>query len=90
MSERATICTSSETPEDLEAFEAWLAKWKARLAFVSEDYGCGCCVHLFDIEGPREAIADLPKHIRSSSSWEQSGIRYVAGEWPNKAPEPTP
>jgi len=67
---RASICISSDAAEEAAAFEAWLQKWKGTLTLISNDYGCGCCVHLYDVEGPREAIDALPHAIRCHSAAE--------------------
>ena len=56
-------------------FDSWLDRWKGKMAFVSGDYGCGCCVHLFDLEGPKEAIEDLPAKIRCESKWAEDGVK---------------
>jgi hypothetical protein len=43
--------------------EAWFTRWRAELKYVSDDKGCGCCVRIWDIDGPEEAIADLPPSV---------------------------
>ena len=66
---RATICVAVDQPGEVAAAEAWLERWRGRLAHLSEDYGCGCCVRLYDVDGPPEAIAALPASIRAESDW---------------------
>jgi hypothetical protein len=66
---RATIITSADTPEEGAAAAAWFARWRAHLAYCSENTGCGCCVDIWDVDGPAEAIADLPEEIRAMSDW---------------------
>jgi len=60
---RATICVSVDEPAEIAALEAWLEKWRGSLAFVSQNEGCGCCLNIYRIEGPAEAIAELPENI---------------------------
>ena len=66
---RATIVVSTDRPGEATAVEAWFAKWAARLTHRSDDQGCGCCVHVWDVEGPAEAVAELPAEVRSESEW---------------------
>lgn len=71
---RASICISSDSPAEEVAFEEWLEQWVEKLTFVSGNYGCGCCVQLYDVEGPQEAIDTIPKKIRSrNTKWVQNG-----------------
>ena len=75
MNQRASVCVSSDSPEEEVAFAAWLERWKEKMSFISEDYGCGCCVHQFDLEGPSEAVAALPEKIRAMTDWSEKGKR---------------
>ena len=75
MNQRASVCIASDSSEEEVAFDAWLAVWKEKMSFISEDYGCGCCVHLFDLEGPSEAISALPEKIRATTNWSELGYR---------------
>jgi hypothetical protein len=75
MNQRASVCICTDAPEEDAAFDAWLEQWKEKMAFISDDYGCGCCVHLFDVEGPSEAIAALPKKIRATTDWSEKEVR---------------
>jgi len=75
MTQRASICVASDAPEEQAAFDAWLDRWESRLTFISDDYGCGCCVHLYDIEGPKEAVDALPEQLRTSTAWREKGVR---------------
>jgi hypothetical protein len=69
---RATITASVDSPDEISAFEAWLERWRSRLTFVSEERGCGCCIRMRDVEGPQEAIDDIPHPLQTSSDWSQS------------------
>jgi hypothetical protein len=75
MTHRASICISSDAPEEELAFETWLEQWKGKMTYISDDYGCGCCVHLCEIEGPKEGIDALPKNIRSKSDWSETAVQ---------------
>jgi hypothetical protein len=66
---RASICIWSESLGDVAEFNAWLNRWRDQLTFVSENYGCGCCVHLYDLEGPPDIIATIPRRMRTTSEW---------------------
>ena len=57
---RAVVCALADRPEDVRAAERWLAEHRAALTFVSEDEGCGCCVHSWRVEGPAE-VHDGPR-----------------------------
>ena len=46
-----------------QAYEDWLAKWRAQLSDISEG-GCGCCVIEYELEGPEEVLATLPADLR--------------------------
>ena len=69
---RATIIVDVNRPEELAAAEAWFGRWRSRLTHVSEDEGCGCCVNMWNVDGPDDAISDLPTDIRASSEWADS------------------
>ncbi len=72
---RATICVRTENPEEVAAVDGWFARWEIQLSFLSDNYGCGCCVDLYDVEGPDEAIADLPPEVVCDSEWVQTATR---------------
>jgi len=66
---RATIIVDVNDPEDVAAFEAWFATWTTSLTYRSENEGCGCCVHIWNVEGTEEALAALPDNIKA---WDDS------------------
>lgn len=66
---RASICISVDIPEEVESGERWLAASRDRLDFISENYGCGCCVNLFDVEGAPEVLATLPRALQAQTEW---------------------
>jgi hypothetical protein len=67
---RATIIIYAEGREEWEAFEAWRGRWQKDLSLLSDDEGCGCCVNIFRVEGPEEAIEAIPEPIRGGSEWD--------------------
>jgi hypothetical protein len=73
---RATIIIKKDDAAELAAFDAWLDRWESSLARKSRNYGCGCCVHMFDVEGSQEAIDAISESIRSESEWVRSGARF--------------
>jgi len=69
---RATIIATVDEPKERAAVNAWFEKWTARLTHLSDDYGCGCCVNIWNVEGPEEAIAEIPPSTDSESEWASS------------------
>lgn len=68
---RATVVVSLDDVAEVAAIDAWFERWRPRLTHCSENHGCGCCVDLWEIEGPQEAIDQLP------------AATYAGGEWTN-------
>ena len=73
-SHRATVCLWAESLEEKVEFTTWLNTWRKKMTFISHDYGCGCCIHLFDLEGPEEAIAAIPPELLTVSEWTETGV----------------
>ena len=71
---RATVLVDAGDDAVEAIFRAWLAGAQVHLTFVSGDVGCGCCVHLFELEGSAEVIASLPKELRGESAWSEPGV----------------
>jgi len=69
---RATITAATDSLDEVSAFESWLERWRSRLTFISKEKGCGCCVRMLDVEGPQEAIDEIPGPLRTSSDWSPS------------------
>src|SRR5262249_14423551 len=65
---RATICVDAGAPEQ-DIVEDWLERWRDQLSFVSENEGCGCCIHLWRVEAPRRVLDELPSAVFASSEW---------------------
>lgn len=62
----------AESIEEKVEFTLWLTAWKKRMRYVSPDYGGGG-LHLFDVEGPEEAIAALPECLLASPGRKDCG-----------------
>ena len=60
-----------ERSGDYEWVAAWLDRRKPVLRVA--DYSTGGWEHVWNIEGPEEAIADVPDHLLCVSEW---------SEWP--------
>lgn len=73
---RATIIVSADCHDEVEAVDRWFARWRERLSHVSENQGGGCCVDIYDVEGPPEAIEELPAPTRAISEWSMVDGRY--------------
>jgi hypothetical protein len=67
---RATIILGADDPAEREAFESWRRDWREELSLLSDDEGCRCCVSIFRVEAPEEAIAAIPEPIRGGSEWD--------------------
>jgi hypothetical protein len=46
---------------------AWLDRWNSKIQIAH--YSSGGWEHLWDLEGPEEAIAELPTHLLCCSEW---------------------
>jgi len=66
---RATICVDVSREEERALAAAWLNRWRERLTFISDNEGCGCCVDMWNVDGPVEAIAEIPEELRAASEW---------------------
>jgi hypothetical protein len=66
---RATLLVDVGEPADVEQAEAWLERVRYTLSFVSDQKGCGCCVLMWDVEGPTELLTTLPERLSCDSTW---------------------
>ena len=64
---RATLVINLHVPEEVEAAEVWLETWELHLNYLSENLGCGCCVDMFNVDAPHEALEELPERLSASS-----------------------
>ncbi len=74
---RATIIVTVDEPESVAAGKAWFARWRPHLAYCSGNTGCGCCVDIWDVDAPEEAVAELPWELRAMSEWTHPDIPGV-------------
>jgi hypothetical protein len=70
---RATICVAVDEAKEVRAAEAWLERWGDRLSYRSPNEGCGCCVDIWNVLAPDEAIRAIPELILAASSWSDPG-----------------
>jgi hypothetical protein len=77
---RATVIIESSQPDEVATWNAWLERSGSSLARISQNYGCGCCLYIHDIEGPQESIDTLPKDWLFETDWVKYGIAFGAGE----------
>ena len=64
-SARATIVVEADRPDEVAAIDAWFARWQARLTHCSDNLDCGCWVDIWEVQGPQQAIDELPPGARS-------------------------
>lgn len=70
---RATIIVAVDKAAEVEAVERWLFRWAPKLTHQSQNHGCGCCVDIWEIEAPAEAIAELPAEVYAGDEWTNGG-----------------
>lgn len=61
---RATLIAQTE---ERAVLNAWIERWRPSLRSLSQNQGCGCCVDIYEVEAPVEALAELPRQLLS---WE--------------------
>ena len=66
---RATVCISLDSDDEVRAWREWLSEWREQLSYLSDNTGCGCCVDMFNLEGPQVAVDAIPPSIRAASEW---------------------
>lgn len=69
---KATLCVEADDKAGRALVEAWFERWRPRLVFCSENEGCGCCVDLWNVDAPAEAVAEIPEHLLAMSDWTSS------------------
>ena len=52
---------------DFDVVSAWLEKWEGKVR--AANYSTGGFEHIWDVEGPTEAIAELPEEWLCDSEW---------------------
>jgi hypothetical protein len=67
---RATIVVVTDRPGEWELVEAWINRWRDQMAVCPEEpAGCWCCVAIWDVDAPKEALSELPQHLFAGSDW---------------------
>ena len=70
---RATIIVAVDGSSEVEAMESWFSRWAEQLSHRSDNHGCGCCVDIWEVEAPAEAIAELPHQCYAGDEWTNGG-----------------
>ena len=60
---KAQIVVNVDRPDEVRTVAAWFERWRDRLVAVSGNTGCGCCVDIWDVEGPVDALVELPEAV---------------------------
>ena len=64
---KVTVIVDVDYPEEVKVLERWLETWEPHLTYLSDNLGCGCCIDVFEVEAPQDALDELPEHLLSSS-----------------------
>lgn len=46
------------------------------MTFISDNTGCGCCVDIYDVEGPQEAIDAIHSALQAQSRGDQAASNF--------------
>ena len=70
---RATIYVDHvESSKDFDFVEDWLKKWEGKVRVA--DYSTGGWEHTWDVEGPEEAILEIPTEWLCESKWSNPNL----------------
>jgi hypothetical protein len=69
---RATTCVSVDDPDEVAEVGRWFQRWRPAPTHCSENQACGCCVEIWDVQGPMEAIHEIHEAVRAWSDWSRS------------------
>ena len=64
---RATVIVTIDNEREVVAVNAWFQRW-GQCIRCADNQGCGCCVDIWDVEAPAEALAQLPSEMWSPSA----------------------
>ena len=56
---RATVSVTIDNEREVMAVNAWFQRWGPRI-LCADNQGCGCCVDIWDVRAPAQALAELP------------------------------
>jgi len=62
----ATVIVTIDNEREVAAVNAWFQRWGPRIR-CSDNDGCGCCVDIWRVEAPPEALAELPATMVTSA-----------------------
>ena len=62
---RATVSVTIDNEREVMAVNAWFQRWGPRIQ-CADNQGCGCCVDIWRVEAPPEALSELPREMVSS------------------------
>ena len=60
----ATVIVTIDNEREVAAVSAWLRRWGPRIR-CADNEGCGCCVDIWNVEAPVEALLELPREMVS-------------------------
>ena len=55
----ATVTVTIDNEREVMAVNAWFQRWGPRIQ-CADNQGCGCCVDIWDVRAPAQALAELP------------------------------
>ncbi len=60
---------NEENEKELKLFDDWTEAHADKISFLSENEGCGCCVHIWNIECDDNIVSLLPAHFLMDTEW---------------------
>ncbi len=60
--EQATVSVTVDNEAEVLAINKWFQRWGKTLR-CSDNQGCGCCLDMWEVEAPSEALDDLPSAL---------------------------
>ena len=57
---RATVSVTIDNQREVAAVNAWLQRLGPKIQ-LNDNQGCGCCVDIWDVQAPADALAVLPR-----------------------------
>ncbi len=83
------VLDDGEVNDEQQQIDAWLGKWRDKLIYF-KNTGCGCCVNIYEVDGPQKAIDELPYEL--VSPYRKSRVRdrtiynlFIRDVGPNRA-----
>lgn len=60
---KVQIIVAVDQTEEIKVVAEWFERWRESLTAVSDNRGCGCCVDIWDVVGPDDALRELPESV---------------------------